>query len=518
MIQKSPVRRAFFVWPVDVLINKMNFNNNNQIRVRFAPSPTGHLHIGGARTALYNWLFARGHSGVFILRIEDTDLSRSTEQAINQIINSMRWLGLDWDEGPETGGIYGPYRQMERLDLYRSAAERLLAEDKAYYCYCTHEELEEKRRQARSQGRPVIYQGCCRNLSAEEGRLLREEGRQPVLRLKTPASGITVVRDIIKGDVKFENAQLGDFILMRSSGVPTYNFAVSVDDAAMKISHVIRGDDHLPNTPRQLLLMEALGFQPPVYAHLPLILGADRAPLSKRHGAVSVEEFRSRGFVREALCNYLALLGWSYDSDTNLFSIAELTGKFSLERVGATAAAFDEDKLTWMNGHYIRNLPAAELAGRIEEFLSTSRLAGLPGRKGKPGVTDLVPLVQEKMKTLADFISLTDFFFLPIEFEAKSLAKLEHDANSTAILRMVSGILRGLTDFSVGRIEEGLRQAAAEMEIKLGKFLQPVRIAVSGKLVTPGMFETLAVLGRQESVSRIETALAMLEAEPKDTN
>lgn len=488
----------------------MSQQENDAVRVRFAPSPTGHLHVGGARTALYNWLYARGRAGRFVLRIEDTDLSRSTDEAIRQIISSMRWLGLDWDEGPETGGEFGPYRQMERTELYRGAAGRLLAEGKAYHCYCTPAELEAERARARAEGRPVVYQGRCRELSVAEAQECRAEGREAVIRFRTPAAGKTVVRDRVKGDVEFDNAQLGDFIIVRSSGVPTYNFAVAVDDAAMRISHVIRGDDHLPNTPRQLLLLEALGAAAPVYAHLPLILGSDRAPLSKRHGDVSVEEFRARGFVREALNNYLALLGWSYDAETTLFSMDELVRNFSLERVGVTAAVFDNEKLLWMNGHYIREMDAAGLTVRIEEFLEDTRLAGLPGEDGRPSVGELVPLTQEKMKTLADFVELTDFFFLPVSFEEKALAKLKKDGAARQILSTAAETLRQLDSFGIEAVETALRAAADSMELKLGKFLQPLRIALSGKLVTPGMFETLAVLGREESISRIDAALGML--------
>ncbi len=475
-------------------------------RVRFAPSPTGHLHVGGARTALYNWLFARGRGGSFVLRIEDTDLSRSTDESIRQIISSMAWLGLDWDEGPGKGGEHGPYRQMERLETYNAAAESLLASGMAYRCYCTPEELEAGREDALAAGRPVVYGGKCRELGAGDEESLRAEGRTAVIRLRTPEEGVTTVPDIIKGDVDFENATIGDFILVRSSGVPTYNFAVAVDDAAMGITHVIRGDDHLPNTPRQLMVFEALGNSQPKYGHLPLILGQDRTPLSKRHGASSVEEFRARGFVREALCNYLALLGWSLDGETTLIGMDDLVAGFSLERVGNTAAVFDTEKLLWMNGHYIREMDAGELTARIEEFISGTSLAGLPGVNGQPSVADLVPLVQEKLKTLEDFVLYTDFFFLPLEFEEKALAKLQKDANAPAILDRASELLEGLQPYSVDAIEAALRTAADEMEIKPGKFLQPLRIAVSGKTITPGMFETLAVLGREQSVARLRAA------------
>ncbi len=481
------------------------------IRVRFAPSPTGYLHVGGARTALYNWLFARSRSGSFILRIEDTDTSRSTDEAIVQIISSMEWLGLGWDEGPGRPGAYGPYRQMERAALYRQASGQLLSEGKAYRCYCTEEELDEDRKRARAAGRPIVYCGRCRELSAAGEQAFIAEGREAVIRLRMPETGRTVVRDLIHGDVEFENAQLGDFILVRSNGVPTYNFAVAVDDAAMEITHVVRGDDHLANTPRQLILLAAMGKQAPAYAHLPLILGHDRSPLSKRHGSVSVEEFRARGYVREALINYLALLGWSYDAETTLFSVDELVEKFSLERVGSTAAVFDTEKLLWMNGHYIRVLSAGELEARIEEYIKGTSLEGLPGKDGKPGLAELVPLVQEKMKTLADFLDLTDFFFLPLEFEPEIIEKLRGSVQPAAVLEKAIQVLYELPDFDTGTIEASLRRAAADMDIKVGKFLQPLRIAVSAKMVTPGMFETLAVLGREESLARLKAALVLIQ-------
>ncbi len=486
--------------------------NSASVRVRFAPSPTGHLHIGGARTALYNWLFARRHRGVFVLRLEDTDLERSTEEAVRQIIDSLRWLGLDWDEGPEVEGGFGPYRQTERAGLYRRAAERLIAEEKAFYCYCLPEELEAERTRARAAGRPVVYQGRCRGLSEADAQKLKDEGHRPAIRLKTPTAGKTVVHDIIRGAVEFDNAQLGDFILVRSSGTPTYNFAAAVDDASMKITHVIRGDDHLPNTPRQLLLMEALDLEPPKYAHLPLILGPDRSPLSKRHGDVSVDEFRSRGFLPEALRNYLALLGWSLDDKTTFFSTEDLVGKFSLERVGCTAAVFDTGKLVWMNGHYIRNMDERRLAGQIEDYVKRTRLAGLPGKAGRPRVPELTPLVQEKMKTLADFVILTDFFFLPVNFEEKALARLKSAERAVEILKATAEILSSLPVFDAESLEVSLRAAASRMSVKVGKFLEPVRIAVSGKAVTPGMFETLSVLGREKSVNRIKAAQQLLQS------
>jgi glutamyl-tRNA synthetase len=482
-----------------------------KMRVRFAPSPTGHLHVGGARTALYNWLLARGRGGTFVLRIEDTDLSRSTDEAIAQIISSMRWLGLDWDEGPEKGGPFGPYRQMERTDLYRDAADRLIASGKAYWCFCTAEELDAEREAAKSTGRAYVYSGKCLGLESEEVDRCLASGSRPVIRLRAPRGGSTVVHDLIHGDVTFENELIGDIILVRSNGVPTYNFAVAVDDAGMQITHVIRGDDHLPNTPKQLLVLKALGRDAPAYAHVPLILGPDKTPLSKRHGSASLEEFRAQGYVREAMCNFLALLGWSYDAETTIFSREELIEKFSLERVGSTPAVFDMDKLLWMNGHYIRAMDPQELSARIEHFLAGSEILALAGKDARPLIMDLVPMVQEKIKTLAEFAPMTDFFFLPVSFEEKAVSKLKGDQRAADILGRAAETLACLQPYSIESIEAALRAAAEEMDIKLGKFLQPIRIAVSGKTVTPGMFETLALLGREKSIRRINTAMELLE-------
>ena len=486
--------------------------DNSKIRVRFAPSPTGHLHIGGARTALYNWLFARSNGGVFILRIEDTDLKRSTEENVRKITDSLEWLGLDWDEGPDRGGAHGPYRQTERLQLYTEIAETLITEGKAYRCYCTVEEIDNARDEAKRAGKPYVYGGRCSGLTEADQEAFRDEGRKPVIRLRTPADGKTVVNDIIRGEVGFENALTGDFILVRASGVPTYNLAAAVDDSLMEISHVIRGDDHLPNTPKQILILNALGRKAPFYAHLPLILGPDRTPLSKRHGSASVEELKDAGYVREAAINYLALLGWSYDEKTTLFSTQELIEKFSLKRVGSNAAVFDMNKLTWMNGVYIREMDPEELVKRIDSYIRTTRLAGLPGENGKPEIKQLVPMVKDKIKSLAEFITLTDFFFLPAEFETGAIDILKRGEGAKDILEAVRQLLPDIQPFVAAEIEKELRECAAGMDLKLGKFLQPLRIAVSGKTVTPGMFESLEVLGSAESLRRIDAAIALLDA------
>ncbi|MDP3013940.1 MAG: glutamate--tRNA ligase, partial [Candidatus Subteraquimicrobiales bacterium] len=328
---------------------------------RFAPSPTGFLHVGGARTALYNWLFARNKKGDFVLRIEDTDRSRSTEEAIEEIVNSMRWLDLSWDEGP--------YRQTEHLDLYTKEANRLLESNKAYLCYCTPDELRKRRELALKEKRAPRYDGRCRSLKPKEKRNLEESGRKPAIRFDCPKTGETIVNDLIRGRVEFKNEVLDDFIILRADGFPTYNFAVVVDDYSMKITHVIRGEDHLPNTPKQILLYQALEYEIPAFAHLPMILGSDKKPLSKRHGATSVEEFRKIGYLSQAMINYLALLGWSYDEKTTLLSVDELVERFSIERVSKNPAIWDPVKLEWMNGHYIRQMSIDELTDSVLPYL-----------------------------------------------------------------------------------------------------------------------------------------------------
>src|SRR3954468_839115 len=345
------------------------------MRVRFAPSPTGQLHVGNARTALFNWLLARGHDGTFILRIEDTDVERSTKQSEESILDDLRWLGLEWDEGPDVGGSGGPYRQSERLHLYSSYANELLAGGHAYYCFCAPQKLEDDRRKDLAAGRPPKYRGTCRSLSPEDARRRIEAGERGVIRFRVPEHGDVAFQDLVRGDVTFSTDVIGDFVIVRSDGHPAYNFAVVVDDALMEITHVIRGEDHISNTPRQVLLYRALGFTPPQFAHLALVMGPDHTPLSKRHGATSVAEFRLRGYLPEALVNYLALIGWSpgasaADPGTNeeLLPVAELARRFAIEDVGHSAGIFDIEKLSWMNRHYMKVAAPGRIAAESMRY------------------------------------------------------------------------------------------------------------------------------------------------------
>jgi len=480
---------------------------NKTVRVRFAPAPTGYLHVGGARTALYNWLFARHHQGAFVLRIEDTDQVRSTEESVGGILHSLHWLGLDWDEGPEVGGDLGPYFQMQRLHFYRAAAEQLLEEKKVYFCYCTPEELKERREAALARGETPGYDRRCRDLSPRERATLEAQGRKPALRFAMPLEGETVVHDLVRGDVHFANQQLDDLIIVRADGLPTYNFAVVVDDILMQITHVIRGDEHLANTPRQIRIYEALGHTPPQFAHVSMILGLDRAKLSKRHGAISVSDYQDAGYLPEAMVNFLALLGWAYDDKRELFTREELIEHFALEKVNPAPSVFSEEKLDWMNGVYIRQLEPDDLAKRLLPFL---RKTGLDADVER--ALRLVPLIQERMKVLSDGVELVDFFFQEeIAYDPQLLIGKEMTAQeSRAALKVTGKRLEKLPLFDEESLEKALRRLADDLSLTAGQLFSIIRIAVTGKKVAPPLFGTLAVLGRRRALRRIDLALEHL--------
>jgi glutamyl-tRNA synthetase len=458
------------------------------------------MHVGNARTALYNWLFARHHGGIFILRVEDTDRKRSTEEAIAIITDSLRWLGIPWDEGPEAGGGYGPYRQTERLGVYEETTDRFLREGRAYFCYCTPEELEDRRREALKRGATPGYDGRCRNLSSSERRAFEAEGRPRAVRFAMSGKDITV-DDLIRGEAHFPENDLRDFVIMRSDGTPTYLLAAAVDDVQMEMTHVIRGEDLFPSTPRQLEIIEAMGAQPPAYAHLPLIVGPDRQPLSKRHGSVAVEWFREQGFLPEALVNYLALLGWSYDETSTFFSREELIEKFDLSRVSRNPAAFDEEKLRWMNGHYIREMEDARLTEMLVQVLFQEGLEG-----DLQTVASAVPLVKTRMHTLKEGASLIRFLFLD-EVEPDEKARRMLGPERAEYLLDVGSRLESLETWSHEEIEKALRELRAERELSSNQAFQPVRAAVTGTLVSPPLFESIELLGRERTLARLRKAV-----------
>jgi glutamyl-tRNA synthetase len=469
------------------------------IRVRFAPSPTGFLHVGGARTALYNWLFARHAGGTFLLRIEDTDAERSTEASFGAILDGLRWLGLDWDEGPEVGGPAGPYRQAERLSRYRQAAERLLVEGKAYRCYCSPEELELRRKAAMAAGRSPKYDGRCRAAPPRDG-------VAPAVRLRNDATGQIRVRDLVHGEVAFEASDLDDLIVVRSDEFPTYNFACVVDDAAMGITHVIRGDDHLSNTPRQILIYRALGLPEPIFAHIPMILGADKTRLSKRHGATAITAYRDLGFLPEAMVNYLARLGWSH-GDQEIFSREELIRYFTLESVGKVSAVFDVGKLTWLNGQYLKAAPGA---GLVAEMRAHWLRAGVPpealAARDEAWLARVIEVFRERAKTLAELAHSSRFLFMDeIEIEAEAAAKHLTPA-SRPHLEALLARLDAETRFEPEALEAMYRGLAAARGLKLVELAQPTRVALCGKTVSPPIFPIMALMGKAPVLSRLARA------------
>jgi len=459
------------------------------VRVRFAPSPTGHLHVGGARTALFNWLFARHHGGVFVLRIEDTDRSRSTEENLAFILDAMRWLELDWDEGPPTTG----YRQTERFDLYRAHAARLLAAGRAYHCDCPPELLDQQRKAAEARKETFRYTGRCRDRGLTAG----------ALRLRIPEAGATVVDDVIHGPVSFEHAQLDDWILVRSDGTPTYNFCVVVDDVTMRITHVIRGNDHLSNTPKQVLCYEALDYQVPAFAHVSMILGADRARLSKRHGATSVQAYREQGILPEAMVNYLARLGWS-SGDQEVFSRAELVERFDIKNVSSSGAIFDQTKLEWLSHEHIKRADGARLAAQVGPFIEAAGLTPLPSER----VVPVLDTLRERAKTLRELVEVGRFYFeRPATYDDKARAKLFTPAGAER-LGLLAERLAAVEPFTAATIEALYRRLVEELGLKLVDLAQLSRLAVTGRTASPPLFDVLALLGRDEVLARLRAARA----------
>lgn len=478
--------------------------SNNKPRVRFAPSPTGTLHIGGARTALYNWLFARQKNGDFVLRIEDTDVSRSTDQAMEAIIQGLKWLGMQWNEGPGVDTTkFGPYRQTQRLDIYKKYTDKLLKDGRAYYCYCSPEELQAQRDEARMRKQAPHYSKKCKHLTKNDVQKLVEEGRKPSVRYAVHDKGETVFDDLVRGPVSFENKNINDFILVRQSGIPTYNLVVAVDDSEMEITHVIRGEDHLSNTPKQIMLLKDFERPAPKYAHLPLILGPDKQPLSKRHGATSVEEFRSLGYLPEALNNYLALLGWSFDDKTTFFNTEDLINKFGLERVSKSPAIIDFAKLEWMNGHYIRQTSMDKLVVMLTEYLEYKGLKDIYIGDGKIPLDKSVAIVQDKIKTLAGFHGLNNFLYEKRTLNEDAVEKLKGISDVKGILEKAENTLGMTEPYNAENIEIGLKEAVGELGAKPKHFFQAIRIAISGKTITGGLFESLELLGKERSLEYI---------------
>lgn len=486
--------------------------SKNQLVTRFAPSPTGYLHIGGARTALYNWLLARGAGGRFILRIEDTDKERSTEAAVKAILDGLRWLGMDWDAGP--------FRQSERGEIYRQKLREMLASGTAYRCQCSAEAVEAMRKKAMAEGRNPKYDGTCRRTPPPD------DGRPCVIRLKAPQSGQTVVHDQIKGDVVFNNEELDDLILARSDGSPTYNFTVVVDDLEMGVSHVVRGDDHLINTPKQIQIYRALGGKEPLFAHLPLILGQDKKRLSKRHGATSVLAYRDLGYLPQAVVNFLARIGWS-SGDQEIFTGEELIRLFSLKGVGGSSGVFNQEKLDWLNQQYMRQMGPSALAAEIERWLSEIAAAGeteetrafgadfsalfpLPATR-RDGFLKLIELLSIRAKTVREICQQAEFFLRPqVQMDEKEAAKFLTPPIATPLRELAQG-LRAMSHFEPAALEGLFKQIIERHQLKMLHLAQPVRLALTGRTFSPGIFEMIELLGKEITLARLEAAIAAIE-------
>lgn len=484
----------------------------SSVRVRFAPSPTGPFHIGGARSALFNWLFARRYGGTFIVRIEDTDMERSTRESEENILTALRWLGMDWDEGVEVGGPHGPYRQTERLDIYREYIERLLQKGCAYRCYCTEEELAAERDALLKKGEMPRYLGRCRNLSPEEQSRLEAAGRRPVIRFRVPENKVINVNDLVRGHVSFECNGIGDFIILKSDGIPTYNFAVVVDDHLMSVSHVIRAEEHLPNTPRQILLYEALGWSPPEFAHVSLILGKDRSKMSKRHGATAVEQYQEKGYLPEALDNFLALLGWSPGGEEEILTIEALKQQFSLDRVAKSPAVFDLDKLNWLNGYYIRQAPLGEITDLAIPYLEKAGYIITPLSQQKyEWVKMVVDAVREYLACLSEITGHVAFFFADmIEVEENEAKEVLVGEQVPAVLAALCEKVAGGGELTHSDVKSVLKEVSKETGAKGKQVFMPVRVALTGSTHGPALDQVMVILGKDKICSRLDRALSRI--------
>ncbi|HET9552768.1 MAG TPA: glutamate--tRNA ligase [Anaeromyxobacteraceae bacterium] len=466
-------------------------------RVRFAPSPTGYLHIGGARTALFNWLWARRTGGTFVLRIEDTDQERSTKAAEEAIYDGLRWLGLDWDEGPDKGGPHGPYLQMERLDVYKAHAERLIRQGKAYACYCTKEELDAQRAAAEAAKVQFRYPGTCRDKPYDPS-------RRHVVRFRVPEHGATGWDDLVKGPISTPHETLQDEVILRGDGVPLYNFGVVIDDVTMGITLVARGDDHVNNTARQILMYQALGAPLPTFAHLPMILGADGKRLSKRHGATSVTDYRDMGFLPQAVVNYLARLGWSH-GDQEIFTLDELVKWFDWAQVGATAGVFSPEKMLWVNHQWLRGLSDEELSRRAAGYFQAAGLAAADDAKLRLVVRQL----RERAKTFGEMVQQARYFYAPIQLDPKARDKFL-TAEARPLLQAIRDGLAAMPSPDQAQLEALFKGVADGRALGLGKVAQPVRVALTGGTASPGIHDVVLILGREESLARLDAALALV--------
>ena len=471
---------------------------NNTVRVRFAPSPTGHLHIGGVRTALFNYLFARHNNGTFILRIEDTDSSRSTEESIQQIVNGLKWIGMEWDEGP--------FRQTERKEIYKSYLDRLLKEEKAYRCYCTPDELDEMRKKAMVAGENPRYNRKCRDL------INPPQDKPFVIRFRTPLDGSVIVNDLLRGEVTFDMSEMDDIIIARSNGTPTYNFVVVVDDVEMKITHVIRGDDHLSNTPKQVILYKGLGLPFPEFVHIPMILGKDKKRLSKRHGATSVMSYKDMGYLPEAMLNYLVRLGWS-SGDQEIFTKEEMIEKFSLENINKSAGVFDTDKSLWVNQHYIKKSKPSELVPLLKKILESENIISSENDFSDDEIEKVIPSLQERSKTLIEMAHKAEFYFKDEIIYDEAAANKFFKDDILSIFNDLSEKLKAINEeLNHENLQPLFNEIMEKHSLKLGKIAQPLRVALTGKKESPGIFEVIVLLGKDKVLKRLRMAIEYIQS------
>ena len=471
---------------------------NNTVRVRFAPSPTGYLHIGGVRTALFNYLFARHNNGTFILRIEDTDSSRSTEESIQQIVNGLKWIGIEWDEGP--------FRQTERKEIYKSYLDRLLKEEKAYRCYCTPDELDEMRKKAMAAGENPRYNRKCRDL------INPPQDKPFVIRFRTPLDGSVIVNDLLRGEVTFDMSEMDDIIIARSNGTPTYNFVVVVDDVEMKITHVIRGDDHLSNTPKQVILYKGLGLPIPEFVHIPMILGKDKKRLSKRHGATSVMSYKDMGYLPEAMLNYLVRLGWS-SGDQEIFTKEEMIEKFSLENINKSAGVFDTDKSLWVNQHYIKKSKPSELVPLLKKILESENIISSENDFSDDEIEKVIPSLQERSKTLIEMAHKAEFYFKDEIIYDEAAANKFFKDDILPIFNDLSEKLKAINEeLNHENLQPLFNEIMEKHSLKLGKIAQPLRVALTGKKESPGIFEVIVLLGKDKVLKRLRMAIEYIQS------
>lgn len=493
---------------------------SEQIRVRFAPSPTGPFHIGGARSALFNWLFARKYpDGKLILRIEDTDRVRSTKESEENIKAALKWLGINWDEGIDVGGDYGPYRQTERLDIYKKFTDKLLAEGKAYYCYCTEEEIEAERQKLRAENKMPIYGGHCRNLTPEQIEQYKAEGRKPVIRFRTPTDQSVNFDDMVRGKMSFDSNGIGDFVIVKADGIPVYNYAVVIDDALMHITHVIRAEEHLSNTPRQVVLYEALGFPVPKFGHISLILGKDHTKMSKRHGATSVEQYKNLGYLPEAIVNFLALLGWAPQGEQELFTIDELIKEFSMDHVAKNPAVFDIDKLNWINAQYMKKLPAEKITEMaIPHLIEKGYITSAPTGEELDRLNRFTQVIRDHLSYAGQYTDFADLYYKDdFSIEDEECQAILKEETAFEVITLFKDKLSAVEEFTAENIQplfkQIMKQFKAEKGIKIGgkSVYMPIRIALTGQMHGPDLAGLVEVLGCERAVKRIGQTLQNMQ-------